>query len=176
MKILGVGVAVLLATAGLGYFIAKQAETPVTEVKRAGQVRVDFYAMTLTDLAGAPQALSQWQGKVLVLNYWATWCPPCRDEMPAFSHIHERYAAKGVQFVGVSIDQLEKVREFQKQTPVAYPLLMAPMDALEVTAGLGNATQGLPFTVILDRKGEVAATKLGRFSESALEAELKRLL
>lgn len=133
-------------------------------------------ALSLPDLAGTPQALSQWKGKILVVNYWATWCPPCKDEMPGFSRIHQKFAANGIQFVGISIDSAEKVRKFQAATPVRYPLLLGSMEDMRTAVDLGNAAQGLPFTVILDRQGEVYSTKLGKFPESALEERLTALL
>lgn len=133
-------------------------------------------ALTLPDLAGTPQALGQWKGKILVVNYWATWCPPCKEEMPAFSRIHEKYAANGVQFVGISIDSAEKVKKFQSASPVRYPLLLGSMENMQTTVDLGNAAQGLPFTVILDRQGEVYSTKLGKLPESVLEERLMALL
>ncbi len=172
----------LLLAGAIGAYVAdtmmpQKAATTTTETSpSASAPTVDFLAITLPDASGQMQAVQQWQGKVLVLNYWATWCPPCRQEMPMFSTLHERYAAQGVQFVGLSIDTADKVTEFQKTNPVAYPLLIAPMNALEPTAALGNETQGLPFTVVLDRNGHIAATKLGRFSESDLERLIKQLI
>jgi peroxiredoxin len=130
----------------------------------------------LPDLAGKSQPLSQWKGKILVVNYWATWCPPCRDEMPGFSRLHQRYAAKGVQFVGISIDSADKVRDFQKMTPVSYPLLVGGMEAAATSADIGNPSQGLPFTAIFDRSGALHSVKLGRFKEADLEQRLQELL
>lgn len=131
--------------------------------------------LSFPDLNGKPQALAQWHGKVLVINYWATWCVPCRDEMPAFSRLQQVHAGSGVQFVGLSIDDADKVREFQKKTPVGYPLLIAEPSAIALTETLGNAAQGLPFTVVIDRKGQIAATRLGRFKEDELDAVLRGL-
>lgn len=133
-------------------------------------------ALTLPDLASTPQPLSQWKGKILVANYWATWCPPCREEMPAFSRLHERYADKGVQFVGISIDSADKIREFQKESPVSYPLLVAGIEVMQTSVDAGNSAQALPFTVILDRAGMLHSVKLGRFSEAGLEQRLQGLL
>lgn len=133
-------------------------------------------AATLPDLDGRPQALAQWRGKILVANYWATWCPPCRAEMPGFSRLAEKYAAQGVQFVGISIDSADKIRQFQKETPVSYPLLVAEPSLGQTSVELGNPSQGLPFTAIFDRQGRLVANHLGRYDESALELKLKTLL
>ena len=127
-----------------------------------------FYATALPDLDGRIQALKQWRGKVLVVNYWATWCTPCRDEMPMFSALQTRYAARGVQFVGIADDEADKVREFVRQTPVTYPLLIGGIDTFGITADLGNAAMGLPFTIVLDRDGKLHASALGRMHEDAL--------
>ena len=149
---------------------------PAQASARADAAATAILGQTLPDLAGTPQSLGQWKGKVLVLNYWATWCPPCREEMPAFSRLHERFAPKGVQFVGISIDSPSKVKQFSEETPVAYPLLISTMDTMQTLADLGNVAQGLPFTVILDREGTLHSTKLGRYDEKSLEKRLQELL
>ena len=133
-------------------------------------------ALRLPDLDGKVQALSQWQGKILVVNYWATWCPPCKEEMPAFSRLQDKFADKGVQFVGISIDSPDKVRKFQAETPVSYPLLLGTMEHMQTAVNLGNAAQGMPFTVLLDRTGKLHSTKLGRLSEAALAERLEQLV
>lgn len=128
------------------------------------------------DLEGRPQALAQWRGKVIVANYWATWCPPCKAEMPDFSRLHVKHQGKGVQFVGISIDSADKIIQFQKETPVSYPLLVAPQDAIETSVELGNTPRALPFTVVFNREGRPAAVRLGRYEEAKLESLLKDLL
>jgi peroxiredoxin len=132
--------------------------------------------LSLPDLNGSQQAMAQWNGKILVINYWASWCAPCKEEMPAFSRLYDKHMSNGVQFVGISIDSPDKVRQFQKDSPVTYPLLLGSMDTMQVVSGLGNPMQGLPFTVILDRQGEVHSTKLGRFSEAVLDQRLQGLI
>lgn len=145
---------------------------PIASARAAQQIA----RMRLPDLTGAPQALEQWSGRVRVINYWATWCKPCREEMPVFSRLQERYLTRGVHFIGLSIDDAGKVRDYQKVTPVSYPLLIAQPEALALTVGLGNVVQGLPFTLVLDRQGKVAATRLGRYSEGELESLIQTLL
>lgn len=172
--VLSLIVAVLLTSVGAWrYTVSADSTKPAANsfaMKGEALTKLSF-----PDLDGKPQALSQWQGKVLVINYWATWCVPCRDEMPAFSRLQQKHADRGVQFVGLSIDDPDKVREFQKKTPVTYPLLIAQPSAIALTEALGNAAQGLPFTVVIDRKGEIVATKLGRFHEDELDAVLRGL-
>ena len=178
-----VGVSLAVLVAACGDQVPPPPTTPTTTPSaNPGTARIDPAAvkalrdLVLPDLDGKPQPLSQWKGRILVVNYWATWCAPCKEEMPAFSQLHQQYAAKGVQFVGISIDSVEKVKQFQISTPVAYPLLIGTMQTMQGAVGLGNAIQGLPFTVVLDRRGEVYSTKLGRFDEKILEQRLKDLL
>lgn len=164
-------VAALAATAGyrLGD-LSRQAEAP-TQNSRA-----PIPLLTLPDLSGRPQALSQWAGKIVVLNYWATWCPPCREEMPGFARLQDKLGPKGVQFVGISIDQADKIAKFQEETPVNYPLLIGEFGAMQTSIDLGNERQGLPFTAIFDRQGRLHAFKLGRYAEADLEKTLNGLL
>jgi thiol-disulfide isomerase/thioredoxin len=132
--------------------------------------------LAMTDLEGQPQSIGKLSDKIIVANYWATWCLPCREEMPAFSRLQTKYAANGVQFVGISIDSADNVKEFQKKHAINYPLWISPESSIEITANLGNQARGLPFTVLMDRNGRISATKLGRFSETDLDAALKKLI
>lgn len=134
-----------------------------------------LYETALPDPDGHTQTLAQWRGKVLVVNYWATWCTPCRDEMPMFSSLQTRFASRGVQFVGIANDESGKVREFARKTPVAYPLLIGNFDAFRITADLGNTAMGLPFTIVLDREGDMQVATLGRVNEDALVRLLDKL-
>lgn len=131
-----------------------------------------IFALTLPDLAGRPQPLAQWRGKVLVVNYWASWCKPCVEEMPAFSQLNSHYAAWGVQFVGIGLDEAEKMQAFVKATPVSYPLLVAG----SAGANPGLQVKGLPYTVVIGRDGRIETTQLGRMNEAVLEPVLRRLL
>jgi peroxiredoxin len=133
-------------------------------------------AVRLPDLQGVEQALAQWRGKVMIVNYWATWCPPCIKEIPEFSAVSRRYADQPVQFVGISIDDADKVRAFRDQYDVPYPLLVASHGALKLTAELGNEPQALPFTLIVDPSGAIRHAKLGTLSESELVGKIDALL
>jgi thiol-disulfide isomerase/thioredoxin len=128
------------------------------------------------DLQGRPLKLQQWSGKVLVVNFWATWCPPCREEMPAFSRIQKKFAGNGVQFVGIGVDDADKIQQFQKEFPVDYPLAVAGLDIMDLTAELGNNTQALPFTLFIDRTGKLRLAKIGRMSEPEVEHQLSEML
>lgn len=151
--------------------LGKGAETltPVTP-------QLPIFETVLADLNGKTQSLGQWRGKILVVNYWATWCQPCREEMPGFSHLQAKYRDQGVQFVGISIDTADKIIEFQRTTPVGYPLLIGDIAVMENSAKLGNVRQALPFTAVFDRHGRLVATKLGRFAEADLDRQLRELI
>ncbi len=131
-----------------------------------------LFATQLDDPAGKPQPFAQWQGKTLVVNFWATWCPPCREEMPAFSRLAEKYRDRGVQFVGISIDNADNVRRYLQEENIAYPLLIGGSDAIQLSADLGNAAQAMPFTVIFSPDGKIVERKLGTYKEEELEAIL----
>lgn len=180
LSLLLIAVSTLAAAAGY-YFGRPQTVTPPSEAAPAA-VAADaparLLALTLPDLDGKPQPLSQWKGKVLVVNYWATWCPPCKEEMPEFSRISSKYASNGVQFAGISLDTPDKIMDFLKETPVSYPLLVGTLDDLELSSDLGNRAKALPFTVVLRRDGSIERTKLGKFAtpdlEKAIEAASRR--
>lgn len=167
------GLFLLAAIAGYRFgAMEKGAEMPAT----AAVPGLPIFELALADLKGQTQSFAQWRGKVLIVNYWATWCLPCREEMPGFSRLQEKYRDKNVQFVGISIDTAEKIVEFQKTTPVTYPLLIGDMTVMENSAKLGNSRQALPFTAVFDRDGRLSATKLGRLSEPELERQLGELV
>jgi thiol-disulfide isomerase/thioredoxin len=128
------------------------------------------------DLSRRPRRLIEWQGRILVCNFWATWCAPCREEMPMLTEVRQNYASKGVEFVGIGIDSAAKIVQFSKNYPVSYPLLVAGPEAVELMRGLGNSGGGLPFTIVLDRSGTLAHRWLGVLSREELEGALARML
>ena len=131
---------------------------------------------SLTDLSGKSQTVSQWRGKVLVGNFWATWCAPCREEIPALMRIQHKYASNGVQFIGIAIDNVAKVRDYAADMRIDYVLLVGGMETLGVTEDLGNRAGVLPFTVVLDRTGKVVYAHAGAVTEALLDAVLTPLV
>jgi thiol-disulfide isomerase/thioredoxin len=162
-----VGTAALLALAG-GVALAVWDQTP----RDAGAL----LSLSLPDTAGQQQSLAQWRGKVVVVNFWATWCAPCREEMPEFVKIQRELGPKGLQFVGIAVDQAEKVEQFARELDLNYPALIGGYGAVEVSKTLGNRLSALPFTVVIDRKGAVARTQLGVFNATKLRATIDSLL
>lgn len=172
----------LILAAALSYFVVQALPTtpdaphPAALSAPTSASAPAITSLVLPDTKGVNQAMSQWQGKVLVVNFWATWCPPCREEMPAFSRLSVKYAANGVQFVGISIDTLNNVLDFHKTNPVQYPLVIGTMDTVQSTVALGNASLGLPFTAIFARDGKLHSVKLGKLAEDDLERRLQQLV
>lgn len=133
-----------------------------------------LFSTTLNTPDGKTQSFAQWRGKTLVVNFWATWCPPCREEMPAFSRLQAKYAANGVQFVGIAFDSIQAVREFSLQYPATYPLLMGEADGTTLARQLGNPRLALPYTLIISPAGEASFTRLGGISEHELDTWLQK--
>ncbi len=113
---------------------------------------------------GARLEMASLRGQLLVLNFWATWCPPCIREMPELDRFQRDFGGRGWQVLGLAIDRLQPVREFLARSPVGYTIAMAGFDGTELTRRLGNASGGLPFTVVFDRAGLIAHRKLGETS------------
>jgi thiol-disulfide isomerase/thioredoxin len=135
-----------------------------------------LYAASFPGLDDKPLALGKWQGQVVVLNFWATWCVPCREEMPMFERVHKKLAGKGVVFVGLAADDKAKVAAFLQASPVSYPVLIGDFEALEFARRLGNKQAALPYTAIIDRAGNIVRTKLGPYTEAELEAQIQSVL
>ena len=131
---------------------------------------------SLPDLEGRTRSSNEWPGKVLVINFWATWCPPCRREMPEFIELQKSRGSSGLQFVGIAIDSPDPVKEFAKSIGVNYPILIGETDAISLSESLGNRFSSLPFTVIFDRAGKPVYAKAGELDRRTLEEQLAPLL
>ena len=164
----GVAVAVIALAVGV---VVRQ-----TSIGERRQGVLELQQLVLPDPQGKSQALTQWRGKVLVVNFWATWCDPCREEVPALVRVQRKQADHGVQVVGIGVDSADKIRDFASKYQINYPLTVAGIKVIDTSRKLGNSVGGLPFTVILDRNGDLAATHLGGLTEAQLEQLLKPLL
>jgi thiol-disulfide isomerase/thioredoxin len=123
---------------------------------------------SFSDLAGSDRTLLDWQGKVRVVNFWATWCEPCREEIPALQRVQAKFAANGLETIGISIDHADKVRQFAKNMAITYPLLLGDASVIDVARALGNRAGGLPYTLVIDAQGKLLASKLGGITEAQL--------
>jgi thiol-disulfide isomerase/thioredoxin len=155
MVMAGAGTAALGAGAGWRWW----QEQPGDPDEQAVQA---LWALTLATPSGAQMPLAPFRGRPLVVNFWATWCPPCVKEMPELDRFAQAFAARDWQVVGIAIDQPGAVQKFLQQTPVRFPIAVTDTAAgLALIRGLGNADGGLPFTLHLRADGTLARRKLG---------------
>ena len=163
----------LLVAAGLAAAAAGFVAGPLLLGK--GEGILDLRADGLVDLTGKPRQLTEWQGRVLVCNFWATWCAPCREEIPLLMTARDRYRLAGVEIVGIAIDSAAKVGEFTRSLGISYPILVAEATGLDLMRRLGNSSGGLPYTVVFDRRGEPAHRKLGALKQFDIDAVLGQM-
>ena len=153
--------------------IVSQAKAPQVKSSATAINPTDaLFAATLNDANGNPVALSSYKGKVLIVNFWATWCPPCREEMPELSELSIELAAKNIALIGIAVDDAQSIKDFQKETPVANPLLEAEVEGAPMATGLGNDKGVLPFTVVIDANGRLIKSFFGKVSKAQLLASL----
>jgi thiol-disulfide isomerase/thioredoxin len=131
---------------------------------------------TLPDVSGQPHAISEWQGKLRVINFWATWCGPCLKEIPEFIELQNRYADKGLQFIGIALDSPEAVATYLNSININYPILVGDMPAISIAHELGNHIDAVPFTVIVNQQGQIIHQHAGEFSKEQLLEVIKPLL
>lgn len=168
-------VCVLAAFAGVGYRyqrIASEGQTPGAY----DAIDKQMPAIEVADLEGVKPSPDQWAGKVLIVNFWATWCAPCREEIPMFVALQTLYQERAVSFVGIALDAPEPVRAFVDEFDVNYPVLIGGTDAIELGRQFGNSIGALPFSAIVDRRGVIVDTHFGVFEREALEAKIRSLL
>lgn len=153
--------------------IKPSSEAISADAKVIGRLRPEF---SLPDLKGKLRDIREWDGKVIVLNFWATWCPPCRKELPAFIELQEKYGSQGLQFVGVAIDTAESVSDFSDTYGVNYPMMVGELEAIEIGKQYGNRFGALPYTVIIDRTGKMVFVQRGELLKETAENTIKPLL
>jgi thiol-disulfide isomerase/thioredoxin len=163
-------VGLLFAAAG-AYFGMRHVEPAPAESAAVSKL----FSQSLPDTKGQPQPLSQWKDKALVLNFWATWCAPCVDEMPELSALQTEVAPANVQILGIGIDSAANIAQFASKYKITYPLYTGGLDATELSRQFGNKAGGLPFTVLVGRDGRVKKTYLGRLKIEELRKDLASL-
>lgn len=159
----------------LGWQMGSQQSMPT------GNAGVDNSQQSLPDyawenLSGGQNKLTQWQGKVLIVNHWATWCEPCRKEIPMFMDFRQRHQAQGLELIGIAHDNAEDVRRYVDSMGMDYPQLLAgPRQGMKWAAALGS-NGSLPLTLVFDRQGQLRAKKIGLMAESELTQAVSGLL
>ena len=165
------GVALVAILAGIGAQLWRQDGGRASDTGLAA-----LRATRLPDLEGIPRALDDWRGQVVIANYWATWCAPCREEIPIFVKMQRKYGERGLIFVGIAIDQQSKAAAFAKEYGINYPILIGGLADVEATKGVGNLVSALPFTLVFDREGRLVKRHLGGMKETELEAIIAGIL
>lgn len=161
----------LVAVLGFGFVMhAHAAEGIDTEA---------FFASSFTGLEGETLAMEQYRGRPLIVNFWARWCGPCREEIPELVHLREAQGEGGIEVIGVSVeasDKLDTVRDFAKAYDMRYPVAVAGKDGIPLMKALGNEQAGLPFTVYIGRDGKAVGSKMGLVRRDDLDEAAQRLL
>lgn len=161
----GVGAAAALAGAVTGALLLQS---------RSGAA--PLLASSFPDVSGRMQRLGDWQGRPLVCNFWATWCEPCREELPLLDQFYLEHESKKLQVVGIAVDSAANVLEFSKLVPLRFPLLIGGAEAIDLMRQLGNSSGALPFTVLLDASGRLRGRKLGPYTPAELSVEVRGLI
>jgi thiol-disulfide isomerase/thioredoxin len=175
-RILAAGAVAVIAAAGGAAVSHWMLGAPLTEVAHAASTAsaaspVDqLWSAAVTNVDGKPQSLSLLKGHPVVINFWASWCGPCVEEMPALSQLQREYAKKGVEFVGLGVDSDKNVKAFLQKVRVDYPIYVIGFGGADLARAFGNNAGALPFTVVIDAKGVVRSTKLGHELKATLDA------
>ena len=131
---------------------------------------------SLPDLSGKQRNIKEWQGKILIINFWATWCPPCLKEIPEFIKIQDEFADKGLQFIGIAIDEKSAVEEYLNTLAINYPQLIAGDTGITLSHQLGNIVNAVPFTLIVNQQGQIIHRQPGELSREKIIETITPLL
>lgn len=149
--------------------------SPLALAAEAAPASAPLYAATFTGTDGQPVELARLRGKVAVVNFWASWCPPCRKEMPDLEAAYARHRGQGIAFVGIAVeDDLERVKEFARANGIDFPLATGKEQGIALLQALGNSVAGLPYTLVLDSSGNVVAARRGPIGQARLEEALQK--
>ncbi|SNX29007.1 Thiol-disulfide isomerase or thioredoxin [Polynucleobacter meluiroseus] len=149
----------------------------ISNAKRVDEAGVKaFFANSWQTPDGHSANTQEWQGKLLVVNFWASWCPPCVKEMPTLNLLQKEYQQQNVIFVGIGIDSPTNIREFLQKTPISYPIVIGGLEGSNISKLLGNSQGALPYTVVINPQGKVISSKLGEISEDELRNAIKSAL
>jgi thiol-disulfide isomerase/thioredoxin len=165
MKNIIIFIAVIIIAGSSGFALQRfvHQKQPQTQDNPAiGSLRPEFAA---SDLNGQLRNIKEWDGQLILLNFWATWCPPCLKEIPDFIELQNTYGEQNFQIIGIALDDEENVREYAKEIGMNFPALMVEDEGIELARRYGNTIGGLPYTVIINRKGEISNTIMGELSK-----------
>lgn len=140
------------------------------------QIHPELESFSLPDIEGRQRSTDEWKGEVLVINFWATWCPPCLEEIPQFMEIQKSQGPKGLQFIGIAVEDAEPVRAFAAKLNINYPILVAGMSGLGLSAALGNLAGVVPYSVVVNREGRIIHRQPGIFDPAKIRETVFPLL
>lgn len=172
-QFLALALAGVLLGAIAGGLYKWQQQRQVTDAPVSLGMLPDF---TLPNIDGTQWRAEEWRGRILVVNFWASWCPPCRKEMPLFVRLQEELGPRGVLFVGVAIDDPQAVQDFIDTHGIEFPILLGQEKGIELARRLGNRMEALPYTVVADRDGHLVLRQAGEMREESLRPLLEKLL
>lgn len=168
-------VALMSMLAGALLFNQLQTEPTVKSVASI-ESRVELQSIPLSDLNGKQSLIGDWKGDILIVNFWAPWCAPCRREVPTLIKYHREYAQRGVRVIGIAYDNEPQVRRFATEYQINYPLFLAGNKTAMYNAAFANHSGSLPFTAILDRDLNIVFQHNGELSAEQLQQQLDALL
>lgn len=174
-KNIAVAVGVGILFAGIGLYFGLQAPIGTSPASTSTSAVTSLFAQSMPAPDGSVQSLAKWKGQPVVVNFWATWCGPCVEEMPELSALQTELAPKKVQIIGIGIDSPGNIKDFAEKYKITYPLYVAGMTGTELTRQFGNAAGGLPYTVLINADGKVAKTYLGRLKMDELRRDVSAL-
>jgi thiol-disulfide isomerase/thioredoxin len=148
---------------------------PETSPAQANAVEALLDSTMMHDADGKPKSLAAFKGQTVVVNFWASWCGPCVEEMPTLAQLNDEYSKKGVKFIGIGVDSEKNVKAFLQKVPVDYPVYVSGFGGADLARNFGNTAGALPFTVVIDAKGAVRSTKLGQIQPAELKKTLDAL-
>ncbi len=164
----------ILIAGGSGIALQKhlnQAKSQAHNNPVVGSQRIEFAAV---DLNGELRNIKEWDGQLIFLNFWATWCPPCKKEIPDFINLQNSYADQGLQFIGIAIDNEHAVAEFSEKMGINYPILVVGADGIALAKRYGNTVGALPYTVIINDEGIISYTIVGELSKTKAKEIMKK--
>jgi thiol-disulfide isomerase/thioredoxin len=164
-------VAAAAVAAGIAVYLSRSTEPPgPVAAAPVSQLAATLPSFQLADRDGALRSLQDWPDRALIVNFWATWCAPCRREIPLLQQLQRDHGPEGFQVVGVAVDFRDKVLAYADEMKIDYPLLIGEQEALDAASAFGVEAVGLPFTIFSDRRGRVVTAHLGELT--AAEADL----
>jgi len=176
-------VIITASTALAGFFLQQRLNPPQPDQQRVVAATIPAKVVgtrapefTLPDLDNQLRQLTEWQGKLIVINFWATWCPPCREEIPVFMALQDEHAGQGLQFIGIALQEADEVREYVAAMGINYPVLSGYREVIKLSEALGNYMGALPYTVIINRDGMVVFARAGPLDEATARSVIEAYL